>query len=160
MNNFSIQRTERKNLVKPVLIAGLTAGTLDAIGAIVVYQANPFLMFQFIASGAIGHEQAFQGGWTTALLGLCFHYFIACCWTTLFFLAFPRIEKFKINKLILGIIYGAIVWTGMNLVILPLSQIPQRHLAFMQILIGMSILIVMIGIPVSLFAHRFYTHKS
>jgi hypothetical protein len=160
MNNISIRANKNKSLIKPIIIAGLTAGTLDAIGAIVVYNANPFRMFQHIASGAIGHEQAFSGEWATALLGAGIHFFIAFCWTIIFFLIFPSIQKFRINRFILGILYGAVVWVIMNMIVLPLSQIAGGPLALKQVLIGMSILMVMIGIPISLFAHRYYAENS
>jgi hypothetical protein len=158
--NYSAQTSQRISVLKPVIITGFTAGTLDAIAAIIVYQANPMRMFQYIASAAIGRDIAFSGEWGTAFLGLCFHYTIAFSWTLLFFLAFPWIQKLRINKFLVGIIYGAIVWTGMNLLVLPLSQLPKATFTLKPVIIGMSILMVMIGIPISLFAHKFYANKS
>lgn len=160
MNNDSTATSDLKTPVKLTIIAWLIAGTLDATTAIIVYQIKPMQMFQYIASAAIGADTAFTGEWRTAFLGLCFHYIIALAWTALFFLIFPRIQKFRINRFMLGVFYGAIIWIVMNVMIVPLTQIPAAHRDFKQIAIGMLILMVMIGIPVSLLAHRAYANPT
>ena len=55
-----------------ILVAGLVCGTLDALSASLVsalFGATPVRVFQGIASGLRGRS-AFQGGVSTALLGL------------------------------------------------------------------------------------------
>jgi hypothetical protein len=146
--------------VKAILIIGLIAGTLDIITALILAKGNPLRMGQFIASGAIGRDAAFAGGLGTSLLGYFFHYFIAYTWTTLFFLLYPKVKLLQKNKIIVGLVYGILVWIVMNRVVLPLSQIPQRPFNLTQALIGMTVLMVMIGLPVSVLTHRYYSGKQ
>src|SRR5580698_8615783 len=74
-------RTQRlSHPVKSILIAGLIAGFLDGMDAVVfigLFRGIPVpRIFQFIASGALG-VRSFQGGWATVLLGVGFHFLIA-----------------------------------------------------------------------------------
>jgi hypothetical protein len=150
----SVQPT--RSLGKAIFITGLIAGTLDIIAAIVSSQANPIRLLQFIASAAVGREEAFAGGTPMALLGLLFHYIIAYSWTTLFFLLYPRVPVLQKNKYVVGLLYGVVVWLVMNLLVLPMSQIVQREFNWAGALKGTVILMLMIGLPISIMANRFY----
>ena len=156
MNNQAIT-IKKKSAGKNILLTALLAGTLDALGAIIVYNVNPERMFKHIASGAIGKEIAFSGGMEIVLLGIAIHYFIASSWTTLFFVGYRKSKIQSIPWPLAGILYGAVIWVCMNLVVLPhLSTIPMPDFTFAGVAKGMSILIVMIGLPVSFMANRFY----
>lgn len=145
---------------KTIIMAGLLAGTLDAIAAIVVYGANPAGMFRFIASGAFGAGQAFSGGSIMVFWGVLFHYFIAFSWTGLFFFVYPVFPFLRKNKYFTGMIYGLFVWVMMNRVVLPLSQIPQRPFNLNGALIGATILMIAVGLPIALLIHRYYYRKG
>lgn len=132
---------------------------MDAIGAIVVYKANPMRMFQFIASGAFGAEKAFAGGTAMVIWGVVFHYFIAFFWTILFFVAYPAVAALRKNSYMVAVIYGIFVWIFMNRVVLPLSKITQGPFNFQSALTGAAILIVAIGFPVSIRAHRYFARR-
>jgi hypothetical protein len=147
---------DSRNLIKAILITGFIAGTLDALAAGVVSQVSFTRLFQFIASGAFGREEAFAGGTTMILWGILFHYFIAYFWTTLFFLAYPRVPLLQKNKYIVGLFYGVLVWLIMNLLVLPMSQIVQREFSWAGAIRGTVILMLMIGLPISIMANRFY----
>ena len=145
---------------RTIILTGLLAGTLDAIAAIVVYQASPAPLFKFIASGAFGAGKAFSGGDIMIVWGVFFHYFIALSWTLLFFLIYPTLPWLRKNKYIAGLLYGIFVWVMMNRVVIPLSEIPQRPFDLKGALIGMSILMVAIGLPISILTHRYYSRKG
>ena len=53
--------------------------------------------------------------------------------------------------------YGLFVWCVMNLVVLPLSRVPQpKSFNPTQAIIGALILVAFIGFPVSLRARRYF----
>lgn len=148
---------------KTILQAGFVAGTLDIVGAIVVYSlmaqkmiAIPIL--QSVASGVFGKD-ASTGGTSMAIYGRFFHYLIALGFATIYFLIFPKISFFRSQKILSGIVYGVIVWLIMNLGILPLSNASQNPFTLKGVLIGMTILIFCIGLPISFIVHRYYTSR-
>jgi hypothetical protein len=61
--------------------------------------------------------------------------------------------------IISGIVYGIFVWAVMNFMVVPMTKISQRPFDFIQSGIQALILICMIGIPLSLIAHRYYSKK-
>jgi hypothetical protein len=145
---------------RAIMLTGFLAGTLDAIAAIVVYQANPIGLFKFIAAGAFGTEAAFAGGTIMVVWGILFHYFIAFSWTALFFFVYPAIPLMRKNKYVTGLLYGIFVWIMMNQVVVPLSQIVQKPFNPRAAAVGASILMVAIGLPISILAHRYYARKG
>ena len=159
MNQTSASALKQTTPAKAIFITWLIVGTLDLSTAIIVSGATPENVLRYIASGAFGPE-AFQGGTFMMFNGLLFHYFIAFFWTLLFFLLYPRIGFLRSNKYVVGLLYGIFVWACMNLLVVPLSNIPYRPLQLKSILINSAILMVMIGLPISLMANRFYNRAS
>jgi hypothetical protein len=152
------------NEVLPKIIkAGVIVGTLDILTACTYYffktGNNPLNILKYIASRIFG-EKASAGGNTMIVLGLILHYVIAFAFTTFFFWLFPRIGGFSKSKIGTGIIYGIFVWAVMNLVVVPLSNIPGRPFNLVNSVINAVILIVCIGIPLSFMATEFYEKAS
>ena len=145
---------------RTILLIGFLAGTLDALAAIVIYQANPAGLFKFIASGAFGAGTAFSAGSIMVFWGVLFHYIIAYSWTALFFFMYPVFPWMRKNKYITGLLYGIFVWIIMNQVVIPLSAIVQRPFNPRAALIAASILMVAIGLPISILTHRYYSRKG
>ncbi|HEY0741621.1 MAG TPA: hypothetical protein VGD40_09165 [Chryseosolibacter sp.] len=143
-----------KDSFRWIAFTTLIVGTLDAVAAIVVYQADPFRLFQFISSGALGRETAFGGGVGSFLLGVFFHYFIAACWTTLFVLLYDKIQWIRFNKLVAGLVYGLVIWVVMNMIVLKLSRIDAATPPIKQIVIGATILVFAVGLPIALLSGR------
>ena len=153
---------QSKNIVAAIFMAGLVVGTLDLSAAMIqtiIMGREPLKLLQYISSGMFG-PQAFEGGLIYAALGVFFHYFIAFSWTVIFFLIYPKIKFFAGNSVVTCIVYGLIVWLIMNRVVVPLSKIPSRPFNLNNALIGSGILIIAIGIPLSIMAHRFYLNKN
>jgi len=143
------------SVIKAILITGLVAGTLDATAAIVIYKVNPISLFKFIASGAFG-KVAFSEGAFMVFFGVIAHYFIAYSWTSLYFLIFPKIKALPGNKYSNGVLYGTIIWMVMNLIVVPLSKIPSGAFYWDKAIVSILILIFMVGLPITILAHRYY----
>ncbi len=147
-------------LLKPLLLTTLLAGTLDAIGASLVYVIrsgkNPLNVFRFVASGVFG-KAALSGGTGMAMAGLAFHYFIAFSFTLFFFMVYPKLPVLGKNPVVTGLLYGVFVWLVMNQVVLPLSRVTTGPFNLSQALVGAIVLMLAIGLPISLLAHRYFT---
>ena len=150
---------EKSQLWKAIAVAGFAAGTFDILSACTSAYlrsgVTPPTLLKFISMAAFG-KQAMEGGAEMAITGLLFHYLIAYSWTTLFFLLYRKVNLEAINKVITGLLYGVIIWVVMNLLVLPLTHLPQTGIKLTQAIIGMAILMVAVGLPVSLFAHQYY----
>ena len=145
---------------KPLLAISLLAGTLDALGAVIIYQAEPTRLFRFIASGAFGASKAFSAGTYMVVWGILFHYLIAFIWTAIFFFSYPRLAIARRNIFITGVLYGVFVWIVMNKIVLPLAQIASVPFNLRAALIGVSIIIFAIGLPITFFTRRYYSRSA
>jgi hypothetical protein len=158
-STFSSPKPMTRNLISAIVWAGLLAGTLDIIAACGLFSIrtgqDPTIVLRFVASGALG-TKAMTGGWTSALLGLLFHFIIAFSWTILFFLIFPKLPKG--SWIVYGLSYGIVVWLLMNLIVIPyLSRITPRPFNWEGAITGAIVLMVAIGLPVSYLSNRFYS---
>jgi len=158
--NPTITDKKKITLSKALLLAGLTAGTLDILSAILLQTAlagvfRPVVLLQAIASGAFG-SSAMEGGTAMALAGIFFHYLIAYCWVGIYFFLFMHIALIRRYKIWSGLFYGVLVWLIMNCLVLPLSQLKTGPFRWDWALMNMVILMLMIGIPSSLFANWYY----
>lgn len=138
--------------LKTIVKAGLLVGTLDILAAFLHYfirtGKNPLPILKFIASGVFG-KAAFSGGNSMLAWGLLFHYLIAFLFTLFFFWIVPKLKFLTANKIVTGVLYGIFVWVVMNLVVLPLSNTPKLPFDFFNTLIGILILILCVGLPLS-----------
>jgi uncharacterized membrane protein YagU involved in acid resistance len=143
--------------ISHILKAGLLVGTLDILAACLNFFINtnkePSVVFKFIASGVFG-TKAFSGGTSMIIAGLVFHYIIAIGFTFLFFLLYPKIRSLINNSIVIGILYGAFVWSVMKFIVVPLSSTPPQPFTYYGAAIAMGILIICIGIPLSIIASK------
>ena len=145
--NFTVMGNS--NLLTSILFTGLLAGTLDILAAIFLLAGgNAVGTFKFIASGVFG-KAAFEGGNDMVAWGVLFHFMIALSFTTAYFLMYPKLPFLKRNKWVNAVVYGCIVWAVMNLIVLPMSQVPQRPFNWEMALKNIAILVVCIGLPVA-----------
>lgn len=149
----------KKSPVMSIVAAGLLAGILDGTAASVTYMIrggqDPMKVWNFVSSGVFGQD-GINGGTPMALAGMFFHMCIAMTWATIYFLIYPRVSFFSRNWVFSGLLYGIVVWIGMNLVVVPLSNTPPSTKTVQGVLIGCSILMVFIGLPVSYLASRYF----
>jgi hypothetical protein len=140
-----------------LLLTSLLTGTLDATGATISFllkgNHGPEKIWRFVASGVFG-KPALSGGADMVIYGLFFHFFIAFMCTLVFFLLYPRIPALARHKYLAAIGCALVAWVVTNLVIVPLSHAPHGPIHLDQALIGFGVLILAIGLPISLLAHR------
>lgn len=147
-------------LTSTIIKAGLIVGTLDILSAFVYVFLKtgkfiPFAIFKFIASGIFGNP-ALSGGTIIILAGLVLHYVIAFAFTIFFFWLYPKVKALSKNKVVTGILYGIFIWMLMNLIVVPLSNVAARPFNITNAIINVLILIVLIGLPLSYMAAKFY----
>lgn len=159
-----VETSGKRSVWKPILLAGILAGVLDGSAAVIMtYLANgrgPEVVFKFVASGVFGVKAAFAGGAEMVIAGLIFHMTIAMIWTIIFFFLYPLIRKTGLNKVVVGLLYGIVVWIGMNLVVVPLSNTPPVPQTFSGILKSAAILMVCIGLPISLIVGSYLERRQ
>ena len=138
----------------------LVIGTIDALDAVVFFGLRgvaPMRIFQGIAAGAIGREQARAGGWGTASLGLFFHYVVAFGIATTYVLASRAIPLLARRPLVCGPLFGVGAYFFMNLVVIPLSRIGPQPFTTGPFINGILIHAIGIGIPIAVIASRCYS---
>lgn len=149
----------KKNFVVTILVTSLLVAILDITAAVLTYYIIngriPFRIFQYIASAAVG-PGAFSTGVGMNLLGAFFHFFIALVFTSLFFILYSKLPILSKNKFIVGLLYGVLIWMIMNLVVLPLTLLPATAFHLLQVAIGITTLMICVGLPISVIAHSYY----
>jgi uncharacterized membrane protein YagU involved in acid resistance len=107
-------------------VGGGIAGVLD-IGYAIAWAyyrgSDAQHLLQIVASGWLG-EASFQGGWSTAMLGLASHFGMAFAYAAFFCFVAKRWGWLARKPLLSGPLYGLAVFLLMNLVVLPLSAFP------------------------------------
>jgi hypothetical protein len=140
-----------------ILLTGLVVGTVDGLAAIVWHLStggnNPAGIFKFIASCLIG-KTALTGGTEMVILGVLLHFLIATIFSAFFYFLCLKIKSFKGENILYGALYGIFVWIVMNLILLPviIQSVPKNP---KNIIIGLFIHIICVGIPMSLIYKKF-----
>lgn len=159
---FTTNSNIKPPVVYTIIKAGLLAGTLDILSAFLYSYikrgTHPEVVLQYISKVALG-KTTFTDPTILTITGLLIHFAIAMSWTVLFFILYGQLKLIRQNKMFTGIVYGLVVWTVMNMVVLPL----WNHKPFVfnpeSSSINALILIVAIGLPLSYIAHRHYSKK-
>jgi hypothetical protein len=140
--------TEWIHMTRPraILLGTLVVGTLDALDAVVYFNASAIRIFQSIARGLLGRD-AFRGGLPAAGLGIVIHYFIAFSIVSIYMVASGRWPTLARRPLVCGALYGIGAYFFMNLVVIPLSAIGFQPFARGPFLNGIFIHVFGIGIP-------------
>ncbi len=151
-----------RSILKPILLGGLIAGTLDITYACVFFgirnHVSPIRILQSVARGALG-PRGFQGGLKVAALGLFFHFLIALTAATIYVIA-GRVLRFMItHAVVCGILYGACVYLFMYGIVMRVSAIHSTTLpwSYPWAVLIPNLLIHMfgIGLPIALVARRY-----
>jgi hypothetical protein len=134
---------------RALIFGALTVGTLDILDAIAFSAFRgvaPTRVLQSIAAGLLGRA-AYAGGAWTALVGTALHYCIASVVVATYFLASRRLPSLTRHALLLGPLYGLLVWVVMNYVVIPLSAITMPPLTAARLLNGLGIHALGVGLP-------------
>lgn len=153
-----------KSPIKVILLSGFIGGVLDILSAILVYviflnKTTAIKLLQGIASG-IFKNKSYSGGILMAIFGLLFHFIIAFSFAVFYFIIYPKILFLQKQKIISGLMYGLFIWCVMNLIVLPVVFPMRPHVNPVSFLTGAAILMIMIGLPVSLITHKYYSLKN
>jgi uncharacterized membrane protein YagU involved in acid resistance len=152
----------KPSAAKAIVIGGLIAGAFDITYACTFFglrnHVSPIRILQSVARGALG-QNAFQGGYKTAALGLFFHFLIALTAATVYFLL-SRVLRFMVtHPIICGILYGACVYFFMYGIIMRVSAIHSTTLPWnypWAVLIpNLLIHMLGIGLPIALATRRY-----
>jgi len=135
-----------------VLLGGSIAGALDILFAIsfAAYQgATPVRLLQTVASGLLG-SAAFAGGLPVAALGLALHFAISLLWAGLFLALALRLPALTLHPLLAGVLFGALVFLAMRLLVLPLSAFPYP-VSFKPLATVLDLLshMLLFGVPIA-----------
>lgn len=151
------ENRSRMFAVRTVLLAGLVAGILDLVAAVMVNLPRGIAtlsILQSIASGLLGRE-TYSGGWSTAMLGVALHFSMMLIIATVYVFSARHWNALKSRAIVSGISYGIIVYFVMNLVVLPLSAFPHdTALSAWKLATGLPIHVLLVGIPIALIAAR------
>ena len=137
-----------------IVQGGLVAGILDACAGVIVYYIyfgfNPIEVLQFIASGVWG-PKAIGGGLLMVLAGTFFHFLIAFVAAAVYYAAATIIKPLYTHPVLMGLIFGAGVWSVMNLIVLPASNIPKAPFDLGLAVIGIVWHMILVGLPIAWF---------
>lgn len=140
-----------------ILWGGVVCGVLDAADGVVANWLhsglNPIQVLQYIASGMLG-PAAFKGGLSAAGLGLVLHFIIAFAVASIYVFASRGIPALRENAVMLGLVFGALVYLVMTFVVLPLSAVPVSPFSFPMFFNGVIGHALFVGLPIALYARR------
>lgn len=144
----------RLSAPRAILYGTLTVALLDGLYAVTIFAMRgvpPGRVLQGIAAGLLGRE-AFRGGVTTVALGLLLHLFIAFVVVMTYFVVSRRLTFLRERAVLYGPLYGVLVYTFMNLVVLPLSAAGGGRTTWAFVLGGLAIHAFGVGLPAAAFA--------
>jgi len=144
----------KKNVVLAIAVGAFVGGTVNILW---VCTQDGWDIPLYIAAGPLGRQAAIHGGAGTWGLGLILHYFIACTWATVYYLASRKLPLLTEYPLIGGVNFGVWVQLFMLLVVLPHSGL---HSTEPVTLYGLAVKIVVFGLPVAYSVRHFAPARS
>ena len=143
---------------RAVLYGGLIAGALDLAAALFTNSLRgiePLRLMQSIASGLLGNS-AYAHGTATASLGVLLHFLMMFIICGIYYAASRRLTVLIDRPVVMGLLYGVVVYLVMNFAVLPLSAFPHQ-LAYTpaSFTIGLSVIVVCVGLPIALVVRRY-----
>lgn len=140
--------------LKVALWAGLLAGTLDILAAVIINTlrgATPMRVLQSVGSGLLG-RRAFEGGWVSAGFGLVVHYALMIIIAAIYCGLARRLPWTLRRPVLAGALFGVTAYAVMNAVVVPLSAYPYTMTyPPSTLVIGIGVHIALIGVPIALF---------
>jgi len=133
-----------------IVVGGLIVGIVDLIYAILVYSPQkPILVPQTIASGLLGLK-SYSGGALTAALGVVLHFVIALGAATVYYAASRKFAILLDRAVLMGLIYGALAYLFMHLIVVPLSAVPKAHTPWIYQITEFVEHWLCVGLPIAL----------
>jgi uncharacterized membrane protein YagU involved in acid resistance len=110
-------------------------------------------ILQSVAAGLLG-DASFEGGGSTAALGLGLHFLIALSMALVYYLAARRWSLLRQRPVACGAVYGLLLYVLMNYVVVPLSAAGSASKDPLWIALSIAVHVLLIGIPIALFSRR------
>lgn len=146
---------------KAVVLGGLIGGALDLAFALCWAGYNgmpPVALLQVVASGAFG-AAAREGGVPMAFAGAICHFGLSLLWAALFAFAAGRVAALRTRPLLVGALFGIVVFLAMRLVVLPLSAYPNPvRFTMPGALYDLLSHMFLFGVPIAWCRARFSRH--
>ncbi len=148
--------------LRAIVFGGLIAGAFDITYACVFFglrnHVSPIRIFQSVARGALG-QNAFLGGYKTAVLGLFFHFLIALIAAAVYFIASRALRFMITHPIICGILFGASVYFFMYGIVMRVSAIHSTTLPWNYpwgvLIPNLLIHMLGIGLPIALVTRHY-----
>ncbi len=142
-----------------IVFGGLAVGILDGSAACISSGlrsgATPDMVFHYVASGLIGRDASYNGGFPTVLLGIFCHFCVAFGAAAGYFALTsiaPAVLKFPF---IVGPLYGIFVYFLMGWLIVPLTAAPKLPFVVTGMILQIVIHMICVGSPPAFIAARF-----
>jgi uncharacterized membrane protein YagU involved in acid resistance len=94
-------------------------------------------------------------GWSSAALGLLFHFTIATTAAAVYYLASRKLRMLVEHPLVCGLLYGEMVFLFMYFVVLPLSAVGPAKFNIATYVTGPIGHPLLIGLPIAFSVRRF-----
>ena len=154
-----------RDSARRIVAVGAVVAVVDGLYVVALFSwllgvTTPRRIFQGIALALVGRSAAFVGGWRTTLLGAGLHLLVAIGWTAVWALAYASSEPLRravrttTGALVVGVAYGVFVHLGMQLLVLPLTNVAARPLLQWDSLLLLLAHMLVIGPPVVLLIGR------
>jgi hypothetical protein len=151
-----------RNLLRPILIATLVAGTLDilaAIGLTLFYARRTVAdMLRGVASGPFPAATGWGDG--GAALGLAVHFTLMAIMVAVYVFAAARRRALRARPVLWGVLYGLATYVVMNLIVVPLRFEGAFPPSTRSVVTQLFCHIVLVGIPIALIASRHLGRRS
>jgi hypothetical protein len=139
----------KKDLTTAAIGGGIGA-LLDAVYASLMWGMGAW---QSVASGLLG-KASFEGGSRTIALGLVLHFFIAFVMALVYVKASHRLPALTARPILMGVLYGLVLYVVMNFVVVPLSAIGFHAPSLKGVLKSLPPHILFVGPAIALVAAR------
>ena len=110
----------------PVVVGGLLVALGDFIFATTLWFSwdaeGLKRCFQTIAVGVLG-QASYAGGTQSAMLGAVLHVLMATAFVAIYTLIARRYPSLLSRPVVLGVLYGVVLYIVMNFVVMPLSRV-------------------------------------
>ena len=138
-------------------LGGGVGGLLDAIYATVLWGvilgSNPAGVWQSVAAGLLG-KASYDGGTATAVLGLVLHFLIAFVMALVYVIASRRLQVLLARPILMGVIYGFVLYLVMNFIVVPLSAIGFRPPSLVGAIRALIPHVIFVGPAIALIAAK------
>jgi hypothetical protein len=155
-----VGRSSAQPKLSPAIIfrAGLACGILDITAAFLTWLprgVTPYRLLQGIATGLLGAD-SFRGGWPTAALGACVHFFIAFSAATVFYFAARKLPSLIKHPVLSGFAFGIAVYLVMYWIVIPLSRIERSPFSLSHTALAIVTHMFCVGLPISLVVRHYF----